>query len=228
MRVGDALPLFDQFGDYMEGLFVKAYVQDPSGNPITGSPVVMADIGSGGYRNTTLLMPNVPWVWAQYLVYTDGTYTTLSNLEGGNDQIFERSDSNIFPQSSNVTGVVEGEGCAPFPIQDVVVQGSDRTIMVRLILNALGDPLDISDATLLEFRFRNTDGTVLSLKSTDIGNPVQIVSGAAGKLLCTLTAVQTALLKVQSPSPFTIKVTLPSGVIAINLPTQLAVDEQEV
>lgn len=232
MNVGDSLPIFVQMNDYSTGRFVRAFVRNASGNPIVGSPVNLSAIdSSGGYGDSSLVMPNTPWVYAIYLVYTDGTYTVLSSVEGGSSETFFLSANVVtpnFPPTSNIIGVVDSESCNPLPIQDTITQGSDRTLTVRLVESLSGNPFDLTGATLIEFRFRRTDGTILSVKTTDAGPPVEVISAEAGKLLCLLTAAQTLLLSPTIPAPFSIVVTQPVAVTVVNLPTQIAVEEQDV
>lgn len=232
MQVGDVIPLFNQAADYSTGLFMKAFVFDDTGTEISGSPVIMNDLGNGAYDNQDLVMPNSP-VNAQFLVYTDDTYTDFSTSEGANFQFFDLTigggGGGNFPPTSNIVGIIDGGSCSPQEsgIQETIVKGSDRTVTVRLIQDQNGLPFDLTDETLLEFRFRKADGTVLSVKSSDAGTPVEVVNAPVGQLLCVLTKVQTALLFTGIPSPFTIVVTQPLGVTVINLPTQLAVEDQD-
>jgi hypothetical protein len=230
MQVGDKLPLYTQVADYNNATFCKAFVSDVTGAPLPGSPVILTAVDSSGfYGNTTLTMPNSPWVKVCYKFYQDGTYTSLSNSEGGTDETIYLITVGGFPVSVNIVGVIDGptEGCCPapsFPVQDTITQNSDRTLTVRLI-NPDGSPFDLTGSTNVEFRFRNADSTILVLS---LGSPVQIISTLGGQLLCILTAAQTGLLFAASPAPFTIIVTQPIGTTVVNLPTQLAIVEQDV
>lgn len=228
MKIGEAIPLFLQMADYATGQFVKAFVQDADGEAIDGSPVELEeDDDSGLYKNVDLVMPNSPWIVAKYAVYTDDTYETLSESEGGNTDTFFLDT--VFPSSFNVVGIIDGEECSPLPIQDTIIKGSDRTITVRLVeKEPTGQPFDLYDVTLIEFRFRKSDGTVLSVKSSDSGTPVQVVSAEGGKILCILTKTQTASLFASTPSAFSIIVTQAGSDTVINLPTQLAVEEKDI
>lgn len=229
MNIGDTLPLFVQLGDYSAGQFVRAFVSDANGAPLPTSPVnLIAADATGNYKNLSLSMPNTPWVYAKFAVYTDNTYTTLSPSEGGNDSTFYLS--NFVPPYSNIVGVIDGDQCNDQgqTLQDVILKGSDRVLTVRLTLQTLnGSPFDLTGTTLVEFRFRNADNTVLSLKSTDVGAPVNVVVPAAGRLTCKISATQSLLLAALAPSPFTIIVTK-GTVTVVNMPTQLGVEQQDV
>ena len=233
MQIGDPIPLFYQLTDYSTGQFVRAFVVNAAGATVAGSPANLTSADSSGlYKNTGLVMPNTPWVHAKYAVYTDGTYTVLSSGEGGGDQTIYLDSggggTTVLPPASNIVGQIESDGCSFFPIQDTITQGSDRTLTVRLIQDDSGDPFDLTGYTLISFRFRNADGSVLVLSSTDIGSPVQVLSATGGKMLCLLTSDQTMLLNTQTPSPFSIVVTQPAGITVCNLPTQLSVQQQDV
>jgi hypothetical protein len=91
-----------------------------------------------------------------------------------------------------------------------------------------GDPFSLTDASQITFKFRKTDGTILTLNLTDGGAPVQIVNAAAGKVLCKITAVQSALLAARIPAPFSIIITATAGKTVVNVSTQLAIVDEEV
>lgn len=227
-KVQTKIPVLYQAADYDSDQFPVATIVDENGDEIDGSPVNLASVDDSGlYLANNVAMPaSAPRVSINTAVYSDEGHTTLSD-EGGTNEQFYAVDPG-FPPAGVVIGMVEQDLCSPFPRQDTIIQGSDRTISVRLIQETNGEPFDLSGATLLEFRFRNADGSVLSLKSTDAGSPVQVISATLGKLLCVLTAAQTVLLKPLNPSPFSIKVTQPEGVTIVNLPTQLAVEAEAI
>ncbi len=86
---GATLPLSIQLFDYDPNKFVKAFITDSNNDPIAGSPVELAPVGSlGFYSNNTLVMPNTPFVVVQYVVYDDSGYTTVSTSEGGASDTF--------------------------------------------------------------------------------------------------------------------------------------------
>lgn len=229
LKAGDKIPLFAATANYSSDQFCRAFLTDAAGNPLSGSPAALTPDSTGEYSNRTVLMPQSPWVQAKFIFYEDSGFTILSTSQGqSNALFFLQTAKNLFPAFTNITGVIEGMPCTSMPIQDTITQGSDRVLLVRLLRDSCGDPFDISAATLVEFRFRNQDGTVLSLKTTDAGPPVTIVSGPAGSLSCMLSKTQTALLATQIPAPFSVIVTLPGGVTVVNFPTQLAVEEQDV
>ncbi len=231
MNAGDKIPVQTQLADYNDAQYPLATVTDADGTEISGSPFPLTPVDSTGfYNNIDAIMPDSPWVSVVIKTYQDSGHTSLSDSEGGTDYnvyLTGSSSGGSLPTSSAITGLIETDTCEPGPIQDTVIKGSDRTLTVRLVQDIDGNPFNLNGASLIEFRFRNADGTILSLKSTGVGNPVQIVSAAGGKLLCILTAAQTLLLASLIPSPFTIKVTQSAGLTLANLPTQLAVVEQD-
>lgn len=231
MEVGDKIPVVVQLGDYDDSQFPLATIFDADGNEIDGSPFTLdADDDTGGYSNTEAIMPDSPWVRVTVIIYSDIDHTELSDSAGGSAYevyLTGASAGGSLPTASAITGIIESDVCNPTLIEDTIIQGSDKTLTVRLVQDIDGNPFSLNGASVLEFRFRNTDGTILSLKSTDDDEPVQIVSAAGGKLLCVLTAAETELLAPLIPSPFTIKVTQSIGITIANLSTQLAVEEQE-
>lgn len=232
LSVGDFIPLSYKAADYSDDQFVRAFVTDEDGDPITGSPFDLTPNATGQYVNTEGVMPNKSSIFVEYNAYSDSGYTTLSERLGGSDDTFSllpSVSSSGLPPATDIVAYVQADECSQSPIQTTIVQGSDRALFVRLVEEAGGNPFSLGDATLVEFRFRNADGTILSLKTTDSGAPVAIVSPAtAGRVRCTLTAAQTLLLAPRTPAPFTIVVTLSSGKTIINVPTQLAIVEQDV
>ncbi len=234
MQAGDVIPVTYTASNYDDSQFPRATITDAEGNEIATSPVNLVAVGTKGfYRSLEAIFPaEQPWVDVFVEVFSDSGHTVQSTSLGATDYAVYATgggSSSTLPSIFNVVGIVDGQGCAELPIQDVIVQNSDRTITVRLVEGVeTGEPFDLTGNTLIEFRFRNTDGTVLSITSDDEGAPVQVVSARAGKLLCVLTAEQTAALLAQAPSPFVIIVTKVEGVTVVNLPTQLAVEEQDI
>lgn len=238
LDIGAVIPLFNQLADYNPDAFVRAFVYGSDGNPISGSPFNLLPVDlSGLYSNVTALMPSLPWVIAKYAVFEDSGYTILSSSEGGCSETFYLNPNagGSFPLTNNIIGVVDDtenqDSPCPCPspiLKTSIIQGTDRILSVRLLdVNLL--PFDLTLATLVEFRFRKTDGTILSVKNTDSGTPVVIVDPPVlGQLTCRLTATQTALLAPRIPAPFTIVITLSTGIVAVNIDTQLAVLEKEV
>lgn len=89
LLAGQALPTYVQLFDYNASKYVKAYVTDQSGNAVSGSPVMLPSIGPLGlYGSSILQVPTSGAANAQYIVYDDSYYTTISTSEGaGNDVI---------------------------------------------------------------------------------------------------------------------------------------------
>lgn len=234
MQIGDKIPVTTQMANYSIDQFPVAVLRDINGDEIPGSPVnLVPEDETGGYNGEDdVFMPDSAWVRVNIVVYADEEHTELSSINGGeNYQVYltavEESGGGL-QNASNIVAVVEPDACSEYPIQDTIIMGSDRTLTVRLIQNANGVPYDLSGATEIEFRFRNADGTVLSLKDTDDDTPVEVINAVAGQLACSVTAEQTALLAPRIPAPFTIKVTKPSGIAVINVLTQLAIEEAAI
>jgi hypothetical protein len=233
MQAGDIIPLKTQVATYDDTLFPLATVYDADGVEITDSPFALDAVDDSGYYSSQeAVMPDSPWVAVDIKFYTDSDHTTLSDEIGGTDYLVYLTSSSggtSLPPTSNMVGVVDGAGCpGSSVIEDVITRGSARTLTMRIVEEISGEPFSLSGATLLECRFLNADGTVLSVKSSDAGSPVEVVSAGAGKMLCVLTASQTALLAVRTPSPFSVKITKSSGVTVVNFPTQLSVQQQDV
>lgn len=231
LNVGDSIPLFNQLATYDATKYVRAYVQDPSGNPISGSPFnLSADGANGLYKNVSGVMPNVPWILAQYLVFSDSGYTTLDWANGGNSEVFTRNlslSAIYYPPTSNIVAFVEDQGCSPGgPIQDTIVQGAARSLTVRLEAEVNGYAFNLTGATEIEFRMRNTDGSVLSLTLSD--EEIEILNAGGGQFVVAVTAVQSAALAAAIPAPATVKVIIDGQVTVVNMPFQLAVVEPEI
>lgn len=233
VQVGGVLPLFTQLASYGETLpqYVRAFVEDPSGNPISGSPFALTAVGSTGkFRNVAAVMPNQPWIYATYLVYDDAGFTTLSSANGASSEIFWRaidpSETPYLPPTSNIVAFVgEGEPCVRGPVEDTIVQGAARLLTIRLAQSIGGAPLDLTDATEIVFRMRNDDGSILEVSLDDT---LQIASAGGGQIVVGLSAAQTLALAPAIPAPATIVVTIDAQDTVINLPTQLAVEEAAI
>lgn len=228
LEIGDALPLFCQLATYDPDKFPQAVVLDATGTPIDDSPFdLVADDATGGYRNVAGIMTASPWLEVQYLVYDDSDHTELSDTDGGDSEAFFLTSAPIrqFPPTSNIVAFVKPDNCSEGPIEDTIVQGSKRILLIRLADDVGGSPFDLTDATAIVFRIRKTDGSILSVSLSD---SIEVVNAGGGQIAVTLSAAQTALLAPAVPAPATIKVTIDAGVTVINLPTQLAVEEAEV
>lgn len=56
-------------------LVVKAFVRDPGGQLIFNSPVTLTHVGFGLFKNALNIMPDLPEVTAQYVVYEEDGVT---------------------------------------------------------------------------------------------------------------------------------------------------------
>lgn len=234
MQVGDKIPLQVQYAGYVteDPVYPLAYVKDADGNDLADSPFELEEEDeSGFYVNRDAIMPDSAWVSVDIKFYDDSEHEVLSSVAGGTDYVVyldTPSSGPSIPPSFNVVAAVESEGCSQSVIQDTIVKGSNRTLAVRLLESPNGAPFDLTGYTLIEFRFRKEDGSVLSIKTNDSGAPVRVISAAAGKLVCILSAVQTALLAARIPAPFSIVITNPIAVTVVNVSTQVAVEDQDV
>lgn len=86
-------------------------------------------------------------------------------------------------------------------------QGEDVEITVRL-RESTGDPLDLTTATDIHTCFLNLDGTKLALS---VGSGVSVVSAVLGKILITVTAAQSALLRPVVNGDLEVTVDMPSN-----------------
>lgn len=228
MQVGDILPLYLQTPDYNNSVYVQATLRDQNNDVILGSPVNLSLLANGYYVNNSLFFPaGTQYVTAQYLVYSDSGHTELSGSEGAWAQTFKLSDSIPNFPPGNVVGIENAEGCENGPIQDTIVIGSDHTLSLRLVDND-GNPFDLTEASNIQFRFLNADGSVLALNLTDMSAPIRVVSAPAGTLICIITAAQSALLATNIPAPFSIVIVQSSGTTIVNISDQLAIEDANV
>lgn len=232
--VGDAVPLYLQLYDNATDKFVRTTVRDATGAQITGSPVDLTHVALGLYQSLALVMPATKFVTVQYIVYDDSGYTVISSSEGAGSDTFLYASTQggviAVPMYAPATiiGTLESDLPPIQGLQDQLIQGADRTLVVRLIDRVNGEPVDLTAVSVIEFRFLNADGTVLSLKSNDPTVPVAVLVAKAGKLSCNVTKAQSALLMAQRPAGFTIGLTGLSGLTVVNLPNQLEVVESAV
>lgn len=229
-QVGQPIPVHYQAANYDSTQFPRAVLMMANGNPHPDSPVDLEAANDTGLYLPAepVAMPNTPWVLATICVYADSDHEELSTSLGADDQTYELTpESNAGAVPSYIQAFLEPDSCNPGIIQDTIIQGSDRTLTVRLV-DAQNIPFDLEGATEIEFKFRKENGTALSLKLTDVGNPVVIINALSGIVECTLTAAQTLLLAARTPAPFSIVVTQPVGTTVINVATQLSIEPQEV
>lgn len=91
LAVGDSIPLCMQLFNYNEAKYVQVKLYDDSLDLI--DTVQLSPVGDTGfYQNNEVEMPNVPFVIAQYVVYDDAGYTTVSSYEGGTADTFIRNE----------------------------------------------------------------------------------------------------------------------------------------
>lgn len=85
-----------------------------------------------------------------------------------------------------------------------VVQGEDKTIDLK-IRDSDNDPFDLTGYTTIVAKFKNTDGSLLSLA---VGTGVTVLSAVLGRLQLNLSDAQTALLKAGEFLDFELQITI--------------------
>jgi len=222
MKTGDLIPTYFQLFDCDITQYVRAFVRNDANAQIAGSPVNLPLVGSLGlYGVASLVFPATKFVTVQYIVYSDPAYTIISPSEGaGADTFFQDPSPGTTPPTSNIIGQLDAE--FPVPpnngVQDIIVKGSDRILLVRLETGDNNEPFDLTQTTAIAANFYNADGTILTVAGT-------VVVAQAGKMSIALTAAQTAALLAQTPVPFSIVLTTTGGILAVNMPNQLAVQD---
>lgn len=89
VSVGDILPLTIQISDYDPAKYVQVFLYDETLTEIAQSPSQLSPVGSNGfYSNNEIEMPDTKFLIAQYVVYDDAGYTTVSQSEGGQNDTF--------------------------------------------------------------------------------------------------------------------------------------------
>lgn len=210
MQLGSRLPVFFQLSDYANNKFVRAWLRDYNGDAIAGSPVNLSLQASRGYYgNSTLVMPNTPWVDVEYAVYDDSGYTTLSASTGDGTALFELS---AVPQVQRVVGFVqccdEG-GDANTPNAFSIFLGNAKTMFLKTLQGSNFDPLDLTNCTEIDVRLPNADGTfthfLLSLGDVAITDP-----SVLGKFSVPIDEDTSALLNVGQFQSFDVTFTISS------------------
>lgn len=74
-----------------------------------------------------------------------------------------------------------------------IIQGGKAVIVVRLLNSETRDYYDLTGLTALTTCFQNEDGTELMLT---LSSGISVLNATAGKIQITLTAAQTAALRV--------------------------------
>lgn len=96
LKVGQGVPLYFQLFDYDATKYIRAILRDADG--VQFAVQDLAPIGSQGlYANNSAIMVDTDSITAQYTVYDDAGYTTISGSEGAGLNVF-RLDSIPFVQ----------------------------------------------------------------------------------------------------------------------------------
>lgn len=230
-RVGDPIPLSYQTFDGSTDQFVRAFLRDINNAFLPGSPVDMTP-GSGGlYEDESVSFPQTDYASVQYVCYEDSGYTTISpDQSAALDEFILNGATPDVPagnfSATALVGVLDSDACENNGIEDEIVKGADRQLTIRLVRDDNGEPLDMSNVTNIDCRFKQADDTTLSVKMTDPGTPITFESRARGKFLVLLNHTQTSLLLAQNPAPFAVVVCTGSTRIICNFPYQLLVSEE--
>lgn len=103
-----------------------------------------------------------------------------------------------------------------------VVQGEDKIIDLK-IRDENGDPYDLTGYSAIEAKFKNTDGTLLTLA---VGTGVTVVSAILGRIQLSLTDLQTAELKAGDFMDFEVKITIGTSTQIVQFLRMLSVKKQ--
>lgn len=230
-RVGDPIAMTFQTFDDSVDQFVRVFLRDENDAFLPASPVDLTPGANGLYTGETT-MPQSRIVTAQYVVYSDSGYTTLSPDQSAALDEFALSGPvpdlpSVAFSATAMIGVLDSDACQENGIEDEVIQGADRQLYVRLLRKDNGEPFDLTYCTEIEARFRSVDDGVVSVKMSDSGNPIVILSMVLGKFVVTVNSSQTIQFSPGNPAPFSIVVTLAGGAkTIINFPYQLAIFEE--
>lgn len=89
LEIGGVLPLAFQMSNYDADLGVKAFVRDSNDDQIDGSPFELEPVGLLGLYVALGVVPDSVFAVAQFIVYTDDSYGTVSPAQGaGTDTFF--------------------------------------------------------------------------------------------------------------------------------------------
>lgn len=96
-----------------------------------------------------------------------------------------------------------------------IIQGGQKSFVVRLVDSETGDPYDLTAATEVETCFENDDGTELML---NLAGGVTILNAIIGKIQISLTAAQTTALRVLQGGTLELAVTFAGDPVKIQIP----------
>ena len=109
-----------------ETKYVRAFLVDKDGAPLTPSFVNLIDNGGGNFTENSLVMQSVVQMRAKYRVFLDSGYTEEDTCEylGGED-VFDLDSltAQQLPPDSSVTGVVQGQIVVEGEIKEEKVTG---------------------------------------------------------------------------------------------------------
>lgn len=123
LKPGEKIPLTYCNSDGSTAFYFQAIVKDHLGNHISGSPVNLSHREKGLYVDFSLVMPNVPFITAHYIVYDDSGYNTESTTRQktldlftrktdaviGGDAVVETQRDNAVLDNDETNNVLENE-----------------------------------------------------------------------------------------------------------------------
>jgi len=92
VKVGEKIPLNCQLADRVSDKFVKAYLFDKLGAPLTPASVNLSHVANGLFLDTTVDMPDIASVIAQYVVFEDAGYLVPHDEHDAVTDMFERDE----------------------------------------------------------------------------------------------------------------------------------------
>jgi hypothetical protein len=101
----ELLKLKLKLDDGATGKYVRAFITDKFGNPLTPAYADLSHIGFGIYSESALTMPALDQVVVSYAVFTDNTYTIKDAAYSEDADIFEKNDfdaTTLFPPPARI------------------------------------------------------------------------------------------------------------------------------
>ena len=90
--VGAALNLKMFLTDGDATKFLRTFLNDEDGAPITPASVDLTNVGNGLYVDSALAMPNLPFVRARHVVYDDSGYSVVDCTHPARTDDYRRQD----------------------------------------------------------------------------------------------------------------------------------------
>ena len=154
--IGEKIPLYMYLEDKDPAKFPQATVKKPDGTAVTGSPVDMASIGDGSYRNITIDMPDEEFVVSEFVVYDDAARTIESVIHFPTSELYEKDFS---------AEVLEGNICSK--LNQIItnlqnVSGSLATVDVEVLATQIEGTILLAKELQAEIGDDEIEGTISS------------------------------------------------------------------